>query len=1027
MMKQVKVKLPLRMLTLAGGLALSVSAFAQNITITGQVKDDSGEPVTGATISLGGKAVAVSDIDGNFTVKADKGASLSISYVGYTTQTVSATNNMVITLAPDSKTLTDVVVIGYGRAKKSDLTGSVTAIKPDELNHGLQTNAQDMISGKIAGVSVISNDGTPGGGAKIRVRGGSSLNASNDPLIVIDGLAMDSYGIKGLANPLSMVNPNDIESFTVLKDASATAIYGSRASNGVIIITTKKGRSGQKPHFSYNGNVSIAARKKTFDVMNGEEFTNYVKKLFGENSKAYEALGYLDKDGKQQFASTDWQDEIYRTAVQTDQNLTMTGGLKNMPYRVSLGYTNQPGIVKTSKFERFTGSFTLNPTLLNDHLRINLNGKGMLAKNRYADGDAIGAARNMDPTKPVTYAGNEVYHKFFGDYAQWYGKSEYKDDTWIYGNNSNATSNPMSILNLKDDRAISRTFIGNAEFDYAIHGFEDLHLHANAGMNVSNGKQTTTWSPYSTKNHYYGSYGWEHNSSSNLQLSVFAQYMKDLGGTKDLPLHHFDVMAGHEFQRFQQLKDFSSFGIYPSTNTEHAGEKYNVNNGYKVTNSKTSNRLESWFGRLNYTLLDRYMLTATFRADGSSRFNWLSTGDNQQWGFFPSVALAWRAKEETFLRDVKWLDDLKVRAGWGITGQQEGVGDYTYIATYTPNQNSHALYPLFGDGSTQRPDAYNNELTWEKTTTWNAGVDLAFLNERLVISADWYYRKTRDLINSVYVKPGANFRNKVLSNIGSLHNTGLELAITGRPVQTKDWKWEVNYNITYNENKIDELVSGGGNGDYKVETGGIGFNNIQAHAVGNSANAFYVYQQVYDKDGKPIENMFVDRNGNGVIDSGDRYLYYKPAPDVTMGIGSKLQYKNWDLSFSMRASLGNYMFNNNLSDASSVGKSAIFNHDFLGNRTKSAIGTGFQAGTDQQKMSDFFVENASFLKMDNITLGYSFATLFGAKLSGRVYGTVQNVFCITNYTGLDPEIPSGIDNNLYPRPITTVVGLNLNF
>ena len=1063
-MKQLNIRLPFRMLVLVLGLFLSVGAFAQ-IDVKGHVKDAQGEPLIGATVRVVGAQVGtVTDVDGNFTLKANRGADITVTFIGYQDVTVKAAPNLVITMQDDATVLESVVVIGYGRAKKTDLTGSVTALKPDEMNHGLQTTAQDMIAGKIAGVSVISDGGTPGGGSQIRIRGGSSLNASNDPLIVIDGLAMDNYGVQGLANPLSMVNPSDIESFTVLKDASATAIYGSRASNGVIIITTKKGRVGTAPKVTYSGNVSIAAKKKTIDVMSGPEYREFIKGLYGEDSKAYKELGWYpvsgetvtpkyDKDGnltgykgdytfgEQQFADTDWQGEIYRTTVSTDHNITLAGGLKHMPYRVSLGYTNNQGIVKTSKFERYTASVNLSPSFLDDHLKLNINGKGMIAKNRYADGGAIGSARYMDPTKPVTATDNEIYNKYFGGYAQWYTAATYMDKTWLQSSNRNATSNPVSLLDLKDDRATSKTLMGNIELDYAIHGLEDLHLHVNGGMDISTGKQTTTVSPYSTTNNYFGYDGWTKKDSYNLSLNAYAQYTKDLGKA-----HHLDVMAGYEWQHFHVKSDYDGWGQYPATSelgykeTDATGAEtgnfiyYKDENGGRYdaptteTVYKSENYLVSFFGRLNYTLLDRYLLTFTLRGDGSSRF-----AKGNRWGVFPSLALAWRLKEESFLKDVDFLSDAKLRLGWGVTGQQEGIGDYTYIPTYTPNA-AHAYYNVgLNNGVTYRPDAYNPDLTWEKTTTWNVGLDVSFLNNRLELTADWYYRKTKDLINSVYVPAGSNFRNKITSNIGSLHNTGFELGVIARPIQTKDWRWEISYNLTYNKNKIDELVSGSGD-NYYVETGGISAGtggNIQAHAVGHAASSFYVYQQAYDQNGNIIPNTYVDRNGNGYLDSGDRYFYYKPTPDVTMGLGSKLMYKNWDLSFSMRASLGNYVYNDNLAGSLNVGQGAIYSLGYLSNRPKEAVELGLTNPLTEQFFSDYFVQNASFLKMDNITLGYSFDRLFKGKkyngISGRVYATVQNVFTITKYDGVDPEIASGIDNSLYPRPFTTVIGLSLSF
>ena len=1020
-MKQLIIRTPLRMFVLMLGLFLSVGAFAQ-IDVKGHVKDALGEPIIGATIRVVGTQTAtVSDFDGNFQLKADQGANISVTYVGYQTATVKAAPNLVVTLQDDAALLENVVVIGYGRAKKTDLTGSVTAIKPDDKNHGLNINAQDMISGKIAGVAVTPGDGTPGGGAQIRIRGGSSLNASNDPLIVIDGLAMDNYGVQGLANPLSMVNPNDIESFTVLKDASATAIYGSRASNGVIIITTKKGRSGQKPTFNYSGNVSISTKKKTTDVLDGPGLMSYIKNLYGEDSDAYRELGYLDANGNKQYANTDWQDEIFQTAVSNDHNITMSGGLKNMPYRLSLGATSQNGILKTSNFTRYTASFNISPSLLKDHLKLNINGKGMYAKNPYADG-VVGAAISMDPTKAVT-GSNDIDQDYFGGYVQSYTTASYEGGgSWLYM--PKGTSNPVASLYQVNNRARSKSLLGNVEVDYAIHGFEDLHLHANAAMDLSTGKQNTTRSPLSPSAYYYGSDGWNTKDSYNLQLSLYAQYMKDF-----LKVHHFDIMAGYEWQHFHVKTDWYSHGTVPASNTTNPGAYYNEPAEDQVTLYESENYLVSFFGRLNYSLMDRYMLTFTLRADGSSRFNWLAGNDNQQWGYFPSVAFAWRMKEEPFLKNIDFLSDAKMRLGWGMTGQQEGIGDYTYIPVFKPNANAHALYPVLGNGTTYRPQAYNPHLTWEKTTTYNAGIDLAILNNRVEFSLDWYYRKTTDLINDVFVAAGSNFRNKVKSNIGSLHNTGFEFMTTVRPIQSKDWRWEVSYNFTYNKNEIDELISGEGD-DYFVETGGglTGTGgNIQAHTVGKPVSAFHVYQQVYDQNGNPIPNTFVDRNGNGYLDGGDRYYYYKPAADVLMGLSSKLQYKQWDLGFSMRASLGNYVFNSTASGSSNVGAGSVYTNGNLSNLRVASVERGFTNVSQQQYASDYFVENASFLKMDNVTLGYSFDKLFDTNISGRIYGTVQNVFTITNYTGIDPEVASGVDGDIYPRPITTILGVSLNF
>jgi len=1021
------------MLAFLFGIFLSVGSFAQQITVNGHVKDATGEDVIGATVRVVGTQVAtVTDFDGNFSIKADKGATINVTYVGYQPMNVKVDGTtMNIVLKDDAQVLENVVVIGYGRAKKSDLTGSVTAIKPDDMNKGVQVSAQDMITGKIAGVNVVNNGGEPGGGATIRIRGGSSLTASNDPLIVIDGLAMDNYGMQGMSNPLNLVNPNDIESFTVLKDASATAIYGSRASNGVIIITTKKGRKNMKPTISYNGNVSVSAVAKKVDVMNANEFMNFIRTNSGMTdeewlaSDYYKNMGYYSKynadgtpaDGAEHlFANTDWQDEIYRTAVSTDHNLTLTGALKNLPYRVSIGYTNQKGILKTSDFERYTASVSLNPTFFQDHLTVNFNAKGMYSKTTYANQSAIGAAVSMDPTKPV-YMNDEFYKKNFGGYFQYHSVVDRGDTAWGFSPNSLATRNPMSYLGTSSDKGKGKELSGNLELDYKIHGFEDLHLHMNAGMDLKSGESNKFYSRYNYDNYYYGSQGWNTQDTYNLSLNLYAQYLKDFA-----KIHHIDVMGGYEWQHFNKETDYYYYGTYPETSIEHAGEIYNPSEN---TLYKTENYLVSFFGRLNYSLLDRYLFTFTIRDDGSSRFH-----KDQRWGIFPSVALAWRIKEESFLRDVNAINDMKLRLGWGKTGQQEGIGDYSYFASYTTN-GLGAYYPIVGDGTTYRPDAYNANLTWEKTTTYNVGLDMAFMNDRLTASVDYYYRKTTDLINDVTVAAGSNFKNKVTSNIGELHNQGVEFSLTYRPIVTKDWRWEVGYNFTYNDNKIDKLVASD-DPNYKILHGGLavgdaGSDGIQAWAIGHPVSAYYTYQQVYDKNGQPIEGEFVDRNGDGIITSSDRYFYKKADADVLMGFTSKLIYKQWDFSFSLRSSLGNYAYNAAEANNSNIDPERLYNGSTWHNVPTMVLDKNWQYISTVDALSDYFIQNASFLKCDNITLGYSFEKLFGLPINGRVYATAQNVFTISKYKGIDPEINGGYDGNIYPRPFTGVLGVNLNF
>ena len=1031
MMKQVNFRIPLRMMVVLFGLILSIGAYAQ-ITVKGHVKDSAGEPIIGATVRVAGtNGGTITDFDGNFTIKADQGATLNISYIGYQPANVKAAANVEVILKDDAQVLENVVVIGYGRAKKNDLTGSVTAIKPDDMNKGVQVSAQDMITGKIAGVNVQNNGGEPGGGASIRIRGGSSLSASNDPLIVIDGLAMDNYGMQGASNALNLVNPNDIESFTVLKDASATAIYGSRASNGVIIITTKKGRKNMKPTISYNGNVSVSAVAKKVDVMNANEFMNYIKTNSGMSDEEWQAsdyyknMGYWSQynadgtpaDGAQHlFADTNWQDEIYRTAISTDQNITLTGAVKNLPYRVSLGYTKQQGVLRTSDYERYTASVSLNPTFFDDHLTVNFNAKGMYSKTSYASTSAIGSAVSMDPTKPV-YMNDDFYKQHFGGYFQYHSVVDRGDTVWGFSPNSLATRNPMHYLNEASDKGKGKELTGNIELDYKIHGFEDLHLHMNAGMDLKSGKSNKNYSRYYYDNYYYGSQGWNTQDTYNLSLNLYAQYLKDFA-----KIHHIDVMGGYEWQHFNKETDYYYYGTYPETSIEHAGEIYKPSEN---TLYKTENYLVSFFGRFNYSLLDRYLFTFTIRDDGSSRFH-----KDQRWGVFPSAALAWKIKEESFLRDVKAINDMKLRLGWGKTGQQEGIGDYSYFASYTTN-GIGAYYPLVGDGLTYRPDAYNAALTWEKTTTYNVGLDLGIANDRFTASIDYYYRKTTDLINTVTVAAGSNFRNKVTSNVGELHNQGLEFSLTYRPIVTKDWRWEIGYNLTYNDNKIDKLVASNDPG-YKILHGGLavgdsGSDGIQAWAVGHPVSAYYTYQQVYDKNGQPVEGEFVDRNGDGIINSNDRYFYKKADADVLMGFTSKLIYKNWDFSFSLRASLGNYAYNAVEAGSSNVDVERLYNGSSWHNVPTMVLEKKWNYVSTEDGLSDYFIQNASFLKCDNITVGYSFEKLFKLPISGRIYATAQNVFTITKYKGIDPEINGGYDGNIYPRPFTGVLGLNLNF
>lgn len=1013
-MKQVNIKTPLRMLVLLLGLFLSVGAFAQ-IEVKGHVKDAQGEPIIGATVRVVGTQTAtVSDFDGNFALKANQGADISVSYVGYQTQTVKAAVNIVITLQEDATMLENVVVIGYGVARKTDLTGSVTAIKPDEKNHGMLTTAQDMISGKIAGVNVNTSNGEPGGGAQIRIRGGASLNASNDPLIVIDGMQMDNNATKGVSNPLALVNPNDIESFTVLKDASATAIYGSRGSNGVIIITTKKGRRNQSPKVSYNGTFSVSSVSKKLDVMDANQYRQFIKDYYGETSEAYAGLGE---------ANTNWQDEIYRNAVSHDHNVSVAGGVGNqkwaMPYRVSVGYTNQQGILKGSDYSRFTAGFTLNPSLLNDHLNLNINGKYAYSKTNPGGQGAIGMATRMDPTRPVK--SSEDQFKNWGGYWQWVNPTTAYDPTYPYAINNDAPQNPVELIDNYTFDKSSHTLLGNFEADYKIHGFEDLRLHMNLAGSYSYGGEYTNNNPYSTYGYYYGGKGDNTEKKYNVLASLYAQYFKDFN--KD---NHFDIMAGYEYSRTKYWGNSWYKDFYPETN-EGTDDDGNPLAGTVHNSSESFWRgqmiLVSWYGRANYSLFDRYLLTVNFRADGSSRF-----ADGHRWGFFPSVAAGWRIKDESFLKDVDEISELKLRLSWGQTGQQNTGKEY-YTPTYKMTIGNDRLYPIGANnpGTLFQPLVYNNDLTWETTTTWNAGLDFGMFNQRLTMTIDAYIRKTTDLLCTPTIAAGQNYDNAMLLNAGELKNKGIEIAISGKPIQTKDWFMELGLNAAYNKNEVTELYGGRD----MIEAGlSVGMNKaLTYHKVGQPANSFWVYQQVYDEAGRPIQGVYVDRNADGNIDDNDRYFYKNIAAPWTGGLYFKVAYKNWDLGTNFRFSLGNYVYNGLIESRMNSAERYQASKGFYENTTADVAALRWTSY--DYPLSDYFVQNASFLKCDNITLGYNFEELFkGANyhgLSGRIYASCSNVFTITKYKGLDPEQVSGFEGSVYPRSRTFLVGLNLNF
>lgn len=992
-------------MTILSGLLMILSANAQTgtqINVSGSVTDVNGEPLIGVNILVEGTSTGtVTDYDGNFQLRVPADAVLNISYIGYRPQQVAVNNSTTIqiVLVEDTELLDELVVIGYGTVRKDDATGSVVAVDATKLNRGLATSPSDLLAGQVAGLSVVSAGGAPGSSSSIRIRGGSSMSASNDPLIVIDGVPVDNAtGVSGMANPLSTINSNDIETFTVLKDASATAIYGSRASNGVIIITTKKGKSG-KLQMAYNGNFSVSTRTGAVDVMDAPTFRNYVVNSFGADSQQAAALGNSE---------TNWQDQIFRTAVSTDHNISLSGSAgEKLPYRISLGYTNENGILKTSNLERYTGSINLSPSFLDGQLRVQLNARGMYNTNRFADQGAINSATQFDPTMPV-------YDTTGSPYGNGYHMTLKADGTPI----DIALANPLAILMQRQDNSKVMRSIGNMQVDYNMPFLDGLRANLNVGYDISDSNGDVMVEDNSPMSYTWGSYksGWGENSNYsqyklNTLLDFYLNYVKEAGA------HRFDAMGGYSWQRF--YNETENFYPYSAAMAAETGnEFYREGNDYA-----TESFVISFFGRLNYSLLDRYLLTLTLRNDGSSRFS-----PDNKWGLFPSAAFAWKIINEPFMADSDAMSDLKLRLGYGVTGQQNlGSGDYPWMGRYSYSQ-AGANY-FFGDQMIPliRPLAYDENLKWEETTTYNAGLDYGFLNNRITGAFDVYYRKTTDLLNTVGIAAGTNFSNQLLTNVGELENKGIEFTITGRPIVSKDWNWNLSYNVTLNQNRITKLTINDDPSYVGVRFGGIDGgtgNNIAIHAVNYPAGSFYVYEQVYDEAGKPLEGVFVDQNADGSINEQDMIPWKNASPDLYMGLSSQLSYKNWDFNFSVRGNIGNYAYNNIQSNRES--KNTTFDPSgWLKNRVNSATYTNFDAVHYQ---SSYYIQDASFMKVDNVSLGYNFTHLLNQQQTGRIHFTVQNPLVVTNYSGLDPEFTNnGIDNNIYPHPRVFILGLNLNF
>lgn len=968
---------------------ISTSINAQDINVKGRVIDENGEPIIGANILVKGTTNGtITDYDGNFTLEvSDKNAIIRIGYIGYKDYEVSASQqNLVIVLKENTEMLEDVVVIGYGTVKKSDATGSVTAIKPDDFNKGLQTTAQDALVGKMSGVNVVSGSGAPGSSATIRIRSGASLSASNDPLIVIDGVPVDNSTIEGGGNVIGAINPNDIETFTILKDASATAIYGSRASNGVIVITTKKGTSN-KPQVNYSLNLALSTTTKRLEVLDAEEFKSFVPTVTGVPSNP--SFGT---------ASTDWQDEIYRPAFSQEHNLSISGKIKEKtPYRASIGYTNQAGVIRNNDYQRVTFNGSISPKFFDDHLSVDLNLKMSYESNDKVDDSVVSSALRYDPTRPVkTGSATASTDPGLGYFI------------WMNGNSPMAiqTNNPVALLELQKDNTSILRSIGNANINYKVHNLEDLSFTLNMGYDILSSKEDkdvpelagmmyTSNMKDGTGLMYDGK-----QEKKNALLDFYGTYAPDWGEK-----HNFNVMAGYGWQHFWRK--------YNTTTLSPEGEEL-----FSPTHYETEYYLLSLYGRLNYTFNNRYMLTATLRADASSRF-----ASNNRWGYFPSVALGWKISEEDFFKDQDVMTDLKLRLSYGQTGQQDILNDYPYMTTFNVSYPESSY--LFGNTwyQTYRPNGYDPDIKWETTTTYNAGIDFGFLNNRIYGSIDYYKRHTKDLLNTINVIAGTNYAPVLTTNIGAMDNQGAEFSINFVPISTKDWNWSVGFNYTWNDSKITKLNMVDSDDNF-VQTGSISDTGktVQVFMVGERPYTFYLAKQAYDASGKPLEGQYIQPDGS-ISSTETRYATGKSSlPTSYLGFNTQVSYKNWDFAISGHGSFGNYMYNYVAADQ--YVQSVYSDQGSYSNILKATQETGFQT---QQLYSDYFLENASFFRIDNISLGYTFHKLWNSSSSLRLTFGVQNVAVFTGYSGIDPEIYSGIDREVYPRPRTYSFSASLSF
>ncbi|ALR29939.1 SusC/RagA family TonB-linked outer membrane protein [Chryseobacterium sp. IHB B 17019] len=883
------------------------------------------------------------------------------------------------------KKIEEVVLIGYGKQKKSDVTGSITSVTAKDFNGGA-TSAGQLIQGKTPGVQITNNSGAPGSGTAIRIRGTASLNGNNSPLIVIDGVPQDFVGVNGVSDPLSLINPNDIETFDILKDASATAIYGNRATNGVILITTKKGSTGRF-RVNFSTVASISSKMGNVDVLNADEFRSFVN--------TYASDAYKAKLGN---SNTNWQDLIYQDAWGTDNNVAFSGGIKGLPYRLSVGYNEQNGIVRTNSFRRTSVGLNLNPKFFDNHLSVNISTKGTFTDNRFVDGGIIKSATYFDPTQPI-YSGNSDY----GGYYEWLLNG---------GLNVNANANPLATMLANHDVSSVLRGLGNVQLDYKFHFLPDLHFNVNAGYDYTKSEgQKKVDARYKSGFNDKGSANLYTMEKKSKLLETYFNYVKNISAINT----GIDLTAGYSYQDF--------ITSIPGATTYRGVEPFiTVGNNFE-----TQNTLISFYGRAIFTIANKYIISGSLRRDGSSRF-FNGTRDNL-WGNFPGVSVAWKLSEESFIKNIASISTLKLRAGWGKTGQQElpaldGNKPFNYpaYAAYNPSgvgagyQFGNQFYFMY------RPNIYNPNLTWETTTTKNIGLDYGFLNNRITGSIDLFRKDTEDLLVNTNIAAG-DLSNQNLLNVGNMKNSGIEGSITVIPVKNEKTTWEVSFNATHYKPEITKLLDRA-DATFNIPVGGIeggSGNTIQAHAVGYAPNAFWVYQQVYDGSGKPVDGVYVDRNNDGIINTLDKYYYKSTTPDAILGFSTKLSVKEWDFGLSARAVLGNYVYNNAASNSSLQSAST---NEYLQNVYSTAPVYQFQV---PQYFSDLYIENASFLRLDNVNVGYNFGEVFTKGSNLKVYAMAQNVFVISKYSGIDPEVFGGIDNGYYQMPRIYSLGFNFQF